>query len=125
MSRGLPVASLRASDDHLLATLREARWQFLRHPVAAQALFSALVAEGRAYARTPEGRALRQRLAASDLVRDLRVAWDLTTAEILQEDPPSMLPTAFLDALLQAASHPELEDLISRFQADDDDHTPP
>ncbi len=116
---GLPRVVLQEPDETLVATLREARYAVLRHPVAAQAGFSALVAEGRRYAETAEGRAWRRRLAGSPLLRDLRVAWDMTTAELLQEDPPTLLPTTFVDALLQFASHPHSEALLARFQSED------
>ncbi len=120
MSRRVPHAVVRRRDDEVLAWLREARLQMLRHPVAAQALFSALVAEGRRFASTEDGRAWKARLQDSQVLRDARVVWDMTTAEMLQEDPPSILPTTFLDAMMQAASNPQLTALIERFQAMDD-----
>ncbi len=116
---GLPRVVLHQPDDGLVEVLREARYAVLRHPVACQAAFSALVAEGRRFAETPEGRAWRRRLAGSPLLRDLRVAWDMTTAELLQESPPTVLPTTFVDALLQFAAHPHAEALLARFQQQD------
>ena len=48
-------SSANALDDALLQLMRRAAAVVLKHPVAAQAAFAALVAEGRAFAKTEEG----------------------------------------------------------------------
>jgi hypothetical protein len=101
-------------EDGLFAVLRHAQRLILRYPVAAQALFAAAVAEGRAYALTPEGAALRQRLAGSDLIRRGRVVWEVGTLNVLEEEPSTALPSKVMDALAKAATVPDLEPMLTR-----------
>lgn len=86
----------------------------VRYPIAAQAAFRALVAEGRAFAETVEGRELAQSLADSQLVRRGRIAWDVVTARAFDDDPDVIVPTVFLDALARTAAVDALEPLLSR-----------
>ena len=81
--------------------LSELQLAVLRHPVAAQAIFSALVAEGRSYAETEEGRAVAQTVAASDLAHRGRVVWDVITMSALT-DGLNALPQRQLRADLDA-----------------------
>lgn len=83
-----------------LAALRRA---LLRHPVAAQALFAALVAEGRAFAVTPEGADLRRRLERSDLVLRSRAVWEVVTGGAFVEDPDIVMPSTIVEAIAKAA----------------------
>lgn len=101
-------------EDGLLFALRQAQRLILRYPVAAQALFAAAVAEGRAYAETPEGAALRERLKGSDLIRRGRVVWEVGTLNVLEEEPSTVLPSKVMDALARAASVPDLEPMLTR-----------
>ena len=77
-------------------------------------MFAALVAEGRRYAATPEGEAWRARLAGTDLIHRARVVWDVTTLRALEDDPDTLLPTALVDAIVQAARRDDLEPFLSR-----------
>ncbi len=99
--------SLKDEPDSALTALFEA---LSRHPIAAQALFAALVAEGRAYARTAEGAELRRRLERSDLALRMRAVWDVLTAGSLVEDADVVLPSAVVEAIARAAmqARPEL-----------------
>ncbi|AUX28302.1 uncharacterized protein SOCE836_003720 [Sorangium cellulosum] len=81
----------------------------LKHPVAAQAAFAALIAEGRRFAATPEGAEWAAALAGSDLVRRGRQVWDAVGMNMLEDDPDAILPSAYLEALLRAARSPDLE----------------
>lgn len=90
-------------DDALTATLRRLQEAILLHPVAAQALFFALVQEGRAFARTEEGQQWLARLDGSELMTRSRVLWDALTVRALEDDPDTVLPTAVLEALVKAA----------------------
>lgn len=101
-------------EDGLFAVLRHAQRLILRYPVAAQAAFAAVVAEGRAYALTPEGSALRERLAGSDLVRRGRVVWEVGTLNVLEEQPTTVLPSKVMEALAKAATVTELEPMLTR-----------
>lgn len=89
--------------------LRRAQRLVLKHPVAAQAAFAALIAEGRRFAETPEGAAWAAALAGSDLVRRGRQVWDAVGMNMLEDDPDAILPSAYLEALLRAARSPDLE----------------
>ncbi len=113
MSDEGPVFEVR-EEDGLLAALRQAQRLIVRYPVAAQALFAAAVAEGRAYAATPEGAALRERLKGSELIRRGRVVWEVGTLNVLEEEPATLLPSKVMDALARAASVPDLEPMLTR-----------
>lgn len=105
-------------DEALLARLRRAQLLLLKYPVAVQAALSALVAEGRRFAATPEGARMQTALADSELVRGGRAVWDAMSLRALADDPPTALPSAYLDAFLQAARAPELEALLARLFTD-------
>ncbi|MCY1020333.1 hypothetical protein [Pyxidicoccus sp. MSG2] len=92
----------------VVALLHRARLLLLQHPVAAQAAFSALVAEGRRFAATPEGRGQATALAASPLIRHASELWGALGLDMLEEDPNTVLPSAWLDALLRSAESPNL-----------------
>jgi len=100
--------------DDLGRLLTELQSIVVRHPIAAQAAFRALVAEGRAFAETPEGREWAASLADSRLVRRGRIAWDVVTARAFDDDPDVTVPTVFLDALARTAAVDALEPLLSR-----------
>lgn len=110
----LPRIAIRDPEDGLARVLREAQYVLLRHPVAAQAVFAALVAEGRRFTETEEGRAWRRRLAGSDLIRRGRVVWEVLSLKMLEEKPQGPLPTTYLDAMVKAASVADLEPMLAR-----------
>jgi hypothetical protein len=106
--------------------LRRLQGLLLQHPLAAQAAFSALVAEGRRFATTPEGAAWKSTLAGSELVRNGRQLWDALALNLLEEDASTVVPSTYLEALFQAASSPELEALVRQLRdAMGDLHGPP
>jgi hypothetical protein len=96
-------------EEELCDLLRRAQLLLLKHPVAAQAAFTALIAEGRRFAATPEGAEWAAALADSDVVRQGRRVWDAIAMNMLEEDPGTILPSAYLEALLQAARSSDLE----------------
>lgn len=108
--------ALRRPDDELDRILREAQMLLLRHPLAAQALVRAFVAEGRRYGATDEGRRLRETIADSELIRRGRVLWEVGTLNLLEEQAPSTLPGRLLDAFIEQTAADDLEgDLIRLF----------
>ena len=115
----LPKVSLCDPESGLLHVLREAQYALLKHPVAAQAAFSALIAEGRSFAETPQGRAWSERLAGSELMRQGRMVWEVATLKILEEKSPHVLPSAYIEALVKASGSRELESLLSRLFLDE------
>ena len=106
-----------AAEDHeLLTLLRGLQRVVLHHPIAAQAAFSALVAEGREFAATPEGAAWARRLAGSELLRRGRRVWEAASLNLLDPDGGATLPSSYLEALLSAVDHPDVEGLLRRLQ---------
>ena len=106
--------------DLLLALQRT----LLTHPVACQAAFSALVAEGRRFAETPEGRAWRDRLVHSSLLRQARLVFDLSTLGLLEERTGAALPSGYLDALFMIAAGGEADRVLNQlFWSGAEDHT--
>jgi hypothetical protein len=113
-----------SNDEELVQILREGQFLILRHPVAAQAALRALVAEGRRVAETADGRRWRDRLARSELIRRGRMIWQGSVLNMLEEDSPTPLPSAFLDAVLAASASENLPTLLSQLfldQGDNDD----
>lgn len=114
----LPRVVVREPDDANARRLRELQLAILKHPVAAQAAFAALVAEGRRFAQTEEGAELKRRLTRSALLDRVRLAFETSTLWVLDADAPETLPSAYLDALFQVASGPELEIVLDRLFPD-------
>lgn len=98
----------------LVHLLRRVQLAILAHPVAAQAAFAALMAEGRRFAATPEGAEWMAALAGSELAREGRRLWDALSMNLLEDDPATIVPSAYLEALLRAPSTPDLEALLSQ-----------
>jgi len=111
-SEGLPRVILREPQEEEVRVMRALQGVALKHPVAAQAAVSALIAEGRRFAETAEGQQWRDQLVHSSLLHRARLAWETTTLVMLQEDPPEVLPSAYLDALFMMASSRELEPML-------------
>ena len=118
MSDPVPTVELKDPQDALLPVLSQLQGALLRYPDAAQALLSALVAEGRAHARTPEGAALRDALVDSELLRRLWRSWEVTSLWMFDADAaPSTLPSGYVDALFLTAGSDDLEALLARLVA--------
>lgn len=97
-----------------LSLLREVQKILLKHPVAAQAAFTGLVAEGRRFGSTAEGRVWRTRLVSSSLLHQARLVFDLATLGILDEHGGDALPSSYLDALFMAAAGGESDALLNQ-----------
>ncbi len=107
---GLPCVAL---DDPLEAPqlLLQLQTSAFKHPLAAQALFCALAAEGRAFVATPEGQAWRDRLVGSELLHRARIVLDLPGFSSLGHGAPGSLPTNYVDALFSLAGERQSGDL--------------
>lgn len=111
----LPKVELRPRREHDMQMLQALQDVALKHPVALQSAFNALIAEGREFARSREGQRWREKLARSRLLQRVRLAWETSTLLVLQEEPPDTLPSAYVDALFMVASSTELEPLLDEF----------
>lgn len=101
-------------DDVIDRAIHQLARAIVKHPLAAQAAYSALVREGRAFAQTDEGRQIRARLARSELAARLRTAWQLVTFGMLQGDPPpGAIPSVLVEALVQAVFRSRFEARLS------------
>jgi len=81
-----------------------------KHPAAAQAAHRALVAEGRRFAETDEGRVWRARLDASETLRRCRPLWEAATLNVLDDDGDGdALPSQLIDLVAQAVSRGDLD----------------
>ena len=94
--------------------IRQLTRAIVKHPIAAQAAYHALVREGRAFAQTDEGRRIRAQLAGSELVARLRTAWELVTFGMLRDEtPPGAIPSVLIEALVQAVLRDRFEARLS------------
>jgi len=99
---GLPCVALDDPQD-IPKLLLQLQGAVLKHPLAAQALYSALIAEGEAFARTPEGAEWRERLKGSELLHRARLALDVHGLSLLTRAPDGALPSGYVDALFMMA----------------------
>jgi hypothetical protein len=105
----------RAAQDELDGVIEAIQRAMLAYPIAAQALFRALVAEGRAFAATAEGHRWAEQLVDSPLVRRGRLLWDVASLRALDDDPDVVLPSALAEAFVKLTAVEALEPLLSRF----------
>jgi plasmid stabilization system protein ParE len=90
-----------------------ARRAVLGNPAAARRVHDLLVAEGRRYAATPRGARLRDQLAASEAVENLRRVWETVSLNVLGGPAaPNSAPDAWADLLADAVIGHGLEDSI-------------
>lgn len=108
----LPVVAPPDPEQEVLEVVRRLQLLLLAHPAAAQALFSALVTEGRRYARTSDGAQWLDRLTDSQLVRRARVLWDVSTMKMLEEDASRILPSTYVESFARAARAQPTEPLL-------------
>jgi hypothetical protein len=86
----------------------------VKHPIAAQALYGALIREGRAYAETEEGRLLREELLRSETVTRIRSVWEIVTFGALKDAASGGIPSALLEALARSAVESCFESRVFR-----------
>jgi plasmid stabilization system protein ParE len=95
-----------------------ARRAVLGNPAAARAVHDLLVAEGRRYANTPRGARLRDGLAASEAVENLRRVWEMVSLNVLGGPAaPNAGPDAWADLVVDAVVGDGLDDsLLARLR---------
>jgi len=103
-----------SEDDDVEQLIQWTQGLLLKHPVAAQAAFRALVAEGRRFAATDEGAVWRRRLEASPLLPRLRSLWEAASFNALDADGTELLPALLIDLVAQALSRSDLEEVTVR-----------
>src|SRR5262249_48128834 len=111
----LPRVELKDPAAAEIELLRDLQHVLLKHPVACQAAFTALLEEGRQFANTHEGRKWQQKLVQSSLLQRARLVFDLSTLGLLEEGPASQVPSSYLDALFMVASSGgEADEVLNR-----------
>lgn len=108
-----PRLVLQEDDGALARWLLRGQRLLTQHPRAARALVRALVAEGRRFAETPEGRRWKEILVESEWVRRGRLIWEAYHLDALLEAEATLMPSAWLDIVAAAAASPELETILS------------
>lgn len=95
-----------------------ARRAVLGNPAAARGVHDLLVAEGRRYATTPRGARLRDALAGSEAVENLRRVWEMVSLNVLDGPAaPNCAPEAWADLLADAVIGHGLDDsLLARLR---------
>jgi hypothetical protein len=102
--------------DTLEQLLRLVRRLQRRNPEATSALAKALVAEGRRFASTPEGRRWQARLASSDLISRGRLLWLAAGFDRLLDggEEPAVVPSDWLLFVADALQGTDIEALLAR-----------
>jgi hypothetical protein len=119
---GLPASNSNGpgKDQHdeneLFEMLTRLQLWVLQNPIAAQAVFASLVAEGRRFATTNAGARWARALAESDLIRKGRLVWEATTLNLLEEREGTVLPTTYLEVLRRAVMTRNFESLLARLR---------
>ncbi|MFO0628146.1 MAG: hypothetical protein U0325_21400 [Polyangiales bacterium] len=101
-------------DDATIARLRDAQRLLVKYPIAGQAVFAALVREGRQYAKTREGAAWRRRLAPSPTFAQARTLFEGVARGLVTEGA-APLPSTWIDAVVQALER-DLERVLEDVQ---------
>lgn len=102
------------SDEDVIRALTRLQRAIFRYPLATQAAFAALVAEGRRYAATPEGAELKRRLEYSESAGHARMLWEVLSLSTFTERSDGALPSVLLEGLVRAIKTKHLEPLLSK-----------
>lgn len=102
------------SDVEVMRTLGALQRAIFKHPMAVQAAFATLVAEGRRFAETEEGREWRDRLLRAKQTGRLRMVWEVLSLGAFTERSDGLLPSVFVDSLVRTLAREHLEPLLSR-----------
>ena len=108
---------LDADGQQLYGVLTVLRQAVFGHPAGARSMLALLAAEGRRYATTAEGKALRDELIASPAVGQLRRIWETMTFNVLAGPVgPSGVPDAWSELLCDAVVGASIDDLVARLR---------
>lgn len=119
---GGPRLVLREQDT-LERLLRHAHRMLRRNPAAVRTAVRALVAEGRRFAATPEGRQWQAALASSELVRRGRFVWSVCGFDRLVDGAEQALtPTDWLAFVADVLLDTDLEAMLNRRLHNGDGH---
>lgn len=113
----LPVLTWAGQADQLDRFVRELQMLVLAHPVVAQRIYVALVAQGRAAAASELGRERRAALARSPLLARLRGLWEPGTFNLLEAEPSGPLPSFYLDVLAMTLDLEDAERMLAAVSA--------
>jgi hypothetical protein len=97
--------------DETIQRLRQAQALLIKYPVAGQAVFAALVKEGRRFAKTTEGTRWKTRLASSSLLATARTLFEGISGGMVSEGGGA-LPSVYVDAFLSALDR-QLEEVLA------------
>lgn len=114
-----PCLTLAAQPSELQRILSAAAALVLKHPEVMQDVFAALIAEGRQFAQTDDGRRWRAALAGSDLIRHGRALWESSALNILEDAPGVVVPSAIIDAVVRSLSDPTFHEHLADATADE------
>jgi hypothetical protein len=78
----------------------------------------AFIAEGRAFAETPEGRRCRAAIESSELLPRARFVWEAFGLREARPSPDTPLPSQWIGALVAASASPKLELVLSALLID-------
>lgn len=90
------------TEDQTLTRLKAAQLALVKYPIAGQAIFAALIREGRQFAKTEQGQVIREQLENSPQLAKARTLFEGLNGGVLAEengDLPSTYIDGFLDAL--------------------------
>jgi hypothetical protein len=111
--RPVPPEESSGTDRTTFELLADVRRAVLGSPAAARGLHDLLVEQGRRYASTPRGARLRDALAASEAVENLRRVWEVLSLNVLEgQVTNSGTPQAWADLLADAVIGHRLDDSI-------------
>jgi hypothetical protein len=88
----------------------------IAYPAASQAVFAALVAEGRRFAATEHGRQWQEALAASPLMAKLRRIFEEVSLNMFEEDSTTVLPSTYVELVARSLDAAHLPELIARWR---------
>lgn len=106
------------TEDETIARLRAAQLALLKYPIAGQAIYAALIREGRQFAKTSEGASIRDQLGNSPIVAKARTLFEGMNGGMLSEHN-SQLPSTYIDGFLDALDK-DLEMVLSELGGVDD-----
>lgn len=102
------------SDEQIERALGRLHRALFKYPMAVQAAFSALVAEGRRFAQTPEGSEWKERLSRAEETGRARMLWEVLSLSSFTEHNDNPLPTVMVDTLVHTIRTKKLEPLLSK-----------